>query len=88
MFAHPAFSSIGKCSFEVYLFQWPVHAIFYGLGLPTSDHAENFIAFALTLYVLAALYEVHVERPYVRWLRERFAAPPLRTASQASLAAF
>jgi len=38
--------------------------------------------------VLAALYEVHVERPYVRWLRERFAAPPLRTASQASLAAF
>ena len=88
LFAHPALSSIGKCSFEVYLFQWPVHAIFYGVGLPTSDHAENFIAFALALYVLAALYEVHVERPYVRWLRERFAAPPLRTASQASLAAF
>ena len=46
------------------------------------------MAFALTLYMLAALYEVHVERPYVRWLRERFAAPPLRTASQSSLAAF
>ena len=88
LFAHPALASIGKCSFEVYLFQWPVHTIFYGLGLPTSDHAANFVAFALTLYMLAALYEVHVERPYVRWLRERFAAPPLRTASQSSLAAF
>ena len=88
LFAHPALASIGKCSFEVYLFQWPIHAIFYGVGLPTSDHAENFVAFALTLYMLAALYEVHVERPYVRWLRERFAAPPLRTASQSSLAAF
>ena len=36
LFAHPALSSIGKCSFEVYLFQWPIHAIFYGVGLPTA----------------------------------------------------
>ena len=28
LFAHPAFSSIGKCSFEVYLFQWPIQQFF------------------------------------------------------------
>lgn len=86
VFAHATLASLGTCSFEVYLFQWPVHTIFVGLGLPTTA-AENFVAFALVLYALAALYEHYVERPYVRWLRRRFAAPP-RSASQASLAAF
>ncbi|KAJ8600234.1 hypothetical protein CTAYLR_001968 [Chrysophaeum taylorii] len=70
MFAHPALTSLGVCSFQVYLFQWPVHAIFGMIGLDTQKNgaAENFVAFALTLWLLAALYERYLERPFVAWL--------------------
>ena len=87
--AHAAPRSLGAASFEVYLFQWPLHAIFaFGLGLDTKEGAENFVAYVLALYAAAAAYEARVERPYVAWLRAKF-PPPLdaRTASSASLAA-
>ena len=58
VFAHATLASLGTCSFEVYLFQWPVHTIFVGLGLPTTA-AENFVAFAL----------VAREPPPARWRR-------------------
>ena len=52
--AAPALRGLGACSFEVYLFQWPVHASFAGLGLNTSAGGEVFVAYALVLYVRRA----------------------------------
>lgn len=70
-FSHPALAALGDVSFQVYLFQWPVHASFQLLGLPTQDAPENFIAFVLFLWVFAALYEYYLERPFVTYLRRQ-----------------
>uniref|UniRef100_A0A7S3JQE2 Acyltransferase 3 domain-containing protein n=1 Tax=Aureoumbra lagunensis TaxID=44058 RepID=A0A7S3JQE2_9STRA len=68
--SHPALTALGSCSFEVYLFQWPLHTIFTYLGLPTNDNnGQNFVAFLLTLWFLSSLYEIYIERPFVAWLR-------------------
>ena len=71
--AHPALSSRGKCSFGVYLFQWPIHAIFYGVGLPTSERGE-FRRLRVGAVYAGGAYEVHVERPYVGGCAARAAA--------------
>lgn len=68
--AHPALDTLGNCSFEVYLFQWPIHASFGLAGLITlRPYGENFVAFALTLWLFAASYEIYLERPFVAFLR-------------------
>lgn len=74
-FSHGAPDALGACSFQVYLFQWPLHALFAGLGLDTKAGGEVFVAYALALYASAAAYERNVERPYVAWLRHRFPGP-------------
>jgi peptidoglycan/LPS O-acetylase OafA/YrhL len=72
LFSHPALCKIGESSFEVYLFQWPLHTLFVGIGLHTDQNAgQNFITFVLCLYFIAGLYEATLERPFVKWLRAR-----------------
>lgn len=68
--AHPALDTLGTCSFEVYLFQWPIHASLGLAGLVTlQPFGENFVAFVLTLWLFAAAYEIYLERPFVAYLR-------------------
>ena len=89
---HDAPRSLGRASFEIYLFQWPLHAAFSAVGLDTKSGGENFAAYVLALCVAAVCYEAYVERPYVAWLRDKFRPlEPLgaeRSASSSSLPAF
>jgi len=88
--SHAALDALSECSFEVYLFQWPLHKIFADvLRLPTNwtgggdaaansagGDGENFVAFILALWTTAALYEKHLERPWVAFLRKNTTLRP------------
>ncbi|CAK9053819.1 Hypothetical protein SCF082_LOCUS29287 [Durusdinium trenchii] len=64
---HPALVSLGKYSFEVYLFQWPLQALFRRLcRFPTP---ETFMAFLLLLWLLSGLYVEFIAAPLTRCLR-------------------
>ena len=62
--SHPALVSLGKYSFEVYLFQWPMLAIFRQLCHQWPLAPDTFIAFLLLLWLVAGLY-VEVVTPVV-----------------------
>ncbi|KAK7249705.1 hypothetical protein SO694_00004424 [Aureococcus anophagefferens] len=59
-------ASLGRASFEIYLFQWPLHAAFSAVGLDTKAGGENFAAYVLALCVAAVCYGAYVERPLRR----------------------
>eukprot|EP00933_Yihiella_yeosuensis_P028210 TRINITY_DN22027_c1_g4_i1.p1 TRINITY_DN22027_c1_g4~~TRINITY_DN22027_c1_g4_i1.p1 ORF type:complete len:418 (-),score=35.76 TRINITY_DN22027_c1_g4_i1:402-1655(-) len=78
--SHEALEALGEYSFEVYLFQFPMHEIFVALGDITglfnmkvrgnNANYEGFMAFFLSLWLVSALYAEFVEAPLIRWLRE------------------
>jgi len=65
---HEILTSLGACSFEVFLFQWPIHAIVTGL-LGNDGSAETFVCMCLVLWGSAAAYVAYVETPLVALLR-------------------
>lgn len=81
LLSHDALVGFGDYSFEVYLFQYPVHEIFVAAGDLTGaftmrnasgTHNTNscgFMAFFLALWLSAGLYAEYVESRLVRWLR-------------------
>ena len=54
LLSHPALVALGKYSFEVYLFQWPLQAILRQWQRWPAN--ETFMAFLLLLWLLAGLY--------------------------------
>ena len=54
--SHKALVSLGKYSFEVYLFQWPLLAIFRQLCQQWPLAPDTFMAFLLLLWLVAGLY--------------------------------
>ena len=54
--SHRALVSLGKYSFEVYLFQWPLLAIFRQLCHQWPLEPDTFMAFLLLLWLVAGLY--------------------------------
>lgn len=78
---HEALVACGEYSFEVYLFQYPLHEVFVAWGdvAGTFDmrnaahtHQTNscgFMAFFLSLWLVAGLYAEWVESYLIRWLR-------------------
>jgi len=65
---HDILTSLGACSFEVFLFQWPIHAIVTG-ALGNGGSAEVFVCMCLVLWGSAAAYVAYVEAPLVKLLR-------------------
>ena len=64
-----AFVGLGTYSFQVYLFQWPVHMAISNL-YGTTEAAEVFVTFCLVLWICAGLYAEHIEAPFIMWLRD------------------
>ena len=68
----PALVGLGTYSFQVFLFQWPVHtAVTAAYG--TTEAAEVFVAFCLCLWISAGLFAEFAEQPFVTWLHRRTA---------------
>mmetsp|Transcript_80916 Transcript_80916/g.158105 ORF Transcript_80916/g.158105 Transcript_80916/m.158105 type:complete len:491 (+) Transcript_80916:26-1498(+) len=80
---HPILLALGACSFEVFLFQWPVHFVVTSLlGDSGSASSEVFVLFLLVLWSFSAWYIAVVEAPLVKWLRkssEHWGAPEVET---------
>ena len=70
-FKHPALTALGTISFDVYLWQEPVHSLFvYAFGLRNTFTASTFMAYLVLLYTAAQLYATHVDEPFAAWLRK------------------
>ncbi|CAE8615341.1 unnamed protein product [Polarella glacialis] len=69
LLGHPALASLGEMSFEVYIFQRPMHDIFALFF--DADSPEVFMVYVLTLWVFAGLYVKYVQAPVDRWLRSK-----------------
>ncbi|CAE8582396.1 unnamed protein product [Polarella glacialis] len=79
LLGHEALVALGEYSFEVYLFQYPVHEIFVALGdvsgmfsmkvAGNNANYEGFMAFFLGLWLVSGLYAEFVEAPLIGWLR-------------------
>jgi peptidoglycan/LPS O-acetylase OafA/YrhL len=73
---HDSLVSLGQYSFEVYLFQWPVHEAFVALGDITrfssmrKPNSEGFFLFFMSLWVIAGVYSENIETPLANWLRD------------------
>jgi len=66
-----ALRAAGAYSFEVYLFQYPVHKLYFIWDKETAHNSpEVFMTFFLSLWLVAGLYTEFIEAPIVRWLRE------------------
>lgn len=88
---HDALVGLGAYSFEVYLFQHPLHELWVAIGdvsgaytmrSPDATHNTSscaFMVFLLSLWLGAGLYAELVEAHLVRWLREE-ASDKLRNA--------
>ena len=70
LLSHPALVALGKYSFEVYLFQWPLQAIFRQLcqRWPTP---ETFMAFLLLLWFISGLYVELLVMPLTQFCRSQ-----------------
>ena len=71
--SHPALVSLGKYSFEVYLFQWPLLAMFRQLCQQWPLAPDAFMAFLLLLWLVAGTY-VEVLAPLINVGVRRLAA--------------
>ncbi|CAJ1336390.1 unnamed protein product [Effrenium voratum] len=77
----PALVALGEYSFEVYLFQYPVHEIFVAMADIThtfgmkihgkNANSQGFMTFFLVLWLVSGLYAEHVEKRLIRWLRAK-----------------
>lgn len=65
--SHRTLVELGKLSFEVYIFQEPVHQAFQLLA--DTRAPEAFMAYLLFLFAFAALYDKYVQTPLVEVLR-------------------
>lgn len=74
LLSHPALVALGKYSFEVYLFQWPLQAIFRQCQRWPSN--ETFMTFLLILWLLAGLYVEFLVEPMTSFFRPREAPDP------------
>jgi len=71
---------LGAYSFEVYLFQWPIHEIWVAIGDITklfdmrpggeNWNMEGFMIFFLSLWTFAGWYAKSIEAPLIQWLRD------------------
>lgn len=78
---HEALVALGEFSFEVYLFQYPIHELFVAAGdisgafsmrNPTGAYNNNscgFVIFVFWLWLFAGLYCRFIEVHLVNWLR-------------------
>jgi len=69
LLAHTALAALGEMSFEVYIFQRPMHDTF--LLLFGVDSAEVFMVFVVVLWIFAACYNHFVQAPLDSWIRKR-----------------
>eukprot|EP00931_Biecheleriopsis_adriatica_P090549 TRINITY_DN64514_c0_g1_i1.p1 TRINITY_DN64514_c0_g1~~TRINITY_DN64514_c0_g1_i1.p1 ORF type:complete len:417 (+),score=85.94 TRINITY_DN64514_c0_g1_i1:69-1319(+) len=69
LLAHKALASLGEMSFEVYIFQRPMHDAF-GLFFET-DQMEVFMVYLLVLWIFAGGYCRYVQAPVDAWLKHR-----------------
>ncbi|CAJ1398676.1 unnamed protein product [Effrenium voratum] len=60
LLSHPALVALGKYSFEVYLFQWPLQAVLRQLLGQWPFEPDVFMGFLLLLWLLAGLYVEYV----------------------------
>eukprot|EP00933_Yihiella_yeosuensis_P009792 TRINITY_DN115898_c0_g1_i1.p1 TRINITY_DN115898_c0_g1~~TRINITY_DN115898_c0_g1_i1.p1 ORF type:complete len:426 (+),score=21.97 TRINITY_DN115898_c0_g1_i1:70-1347(+) len=67
LLAHKALVSLGEMSFQVYIFQRPVHDTF-GLAF-SMDSPEVFMVYALFLWIFAGLYARYVENPVNQFVK-------------------
>ena len=79
---HDVLLALGACSFEVFLFQWPVHQTVSSLFGDANASAEVFVLMCLALWATAATYIAHVDQPLAALLRKHteqwgIEAPPL-----------
>ncbi|CAK9022633.1 Urease (Urea amidohydrolase) [Durusdinium trenchii] len=84
---HEALVALGEFSFEVYLFQYPIHELFVAAGdisgafsMRNSSGAYNnnscgFVVFVFWLWLLAGLYCRFIEARLVEWLRQITESP-------------
>jgi len=69
---HPIPLALGGCSFQVFLFQWPMHELVTSVcGRHSEKSAVVFAFFLGALWAFSAWYSAAVEEPFVRWLRGR-----------------
>ncbi|CAK9084922.1 Hypothetical protein (Fragment) [Durusdinium trenchii] len=69
LLAHPALVSLGEMSFEVYIFQRPVHDTFE--LFTATDEMDVFLVYLLVLWAFAGVYKSYVEDPVEQCLRAR-----------------
>jgi len=67
LLSHPALVSFGECSFEVYIFQRPMHDIFRHLF--DAKTGEVFMVFLFTLWIFANRYMEYVQKPLDKFIR-------------------
>lgn len=84
LLSHPALVALGKYSFEVYLFQWPLQAIFRQLcqRWPTP---ETFMAFLLLLWFISGLYVEVLVMPLTHFCRSRFTSSSISGDTKGNL---
>lgn len=78
---HPSLRALGAYSFEVYLFQYPVHELFVAVGDISGTYSMRnlagkynnnscgFIVYVFVLWLFAGLYMELVEHRLVSWLK-------------------
>mmetsp|Transcript_67438 Transcript_67438/g.135383 ORF Transcript_67438/g.135383 Transcript_67438/m.135383 type:complete len:273 (+) Transcript_67438:313-1131(+) len=69
LLSHKALVALGAYSFEVYLFQWVLVAIFHCIFDEWPLSSEVFMAFLLTLWLVSGLYVEWVAAPMTRVVR-------------------
>jgi len=72
LLGHKALAALGTYSFEVYLFQWTLVAIFHAAVGQWPLSSEVFMAFLLTLWLVSGLYVEWVGAPLTCALRNAF----------------
>ena len=70
LLSHKALVSLGVYSFQVFLFQSPLRAVFWLLALDPRSGCANFFAYAVVLWILSGVYYEYIETPFVAWLRK------------------
>jgi len=78
---HEALAGLGAISFEVYIFQRPVHDLFLVFLHADPASMEAFLAYLLSLWFFAGLYARCVQEPFDRWLKtvsSGWSSPPSR----------
>lgn len=69
LLSHRGLVALGANSFEVYIFQRPIHDLFVGQFAANSDSMEVFMTFLLGLWLFAGLYAHYIQAPLNGWLR-------------------